>query len=109
METQNSSQTLITSDYYEAGYYICLGFTVQKVELVKEARKQAGIFTFTGTGLTQAQIDYFNGQAVVNLLSFRRAYIHLNALLGTVKKETHKTRSAGSGQEALETTTGGQL
>jgi len=109
MNTQNPSNTLITSDYYEAGYYICLGFTVQKVELVKEARKQAGIFTFTGTGLTQAQIDYFNGQAVVNLLSFRRAYIHLNALLGTVKKETHKTRSAGSGQEALETTAGGQI
>jgi hypothetical protein len=80
-------QTLETSDYYEAGYYICLGFTVHKVELVKEARKPAGKFTFTGEGLTQAQIDYFNGLAVVNLLSFRRAYIHLNALLGSVKRE----------------------
>ena len=66
METQNSSQTLITSDYYEAGYYICLGFTVQKVELVKEARKQAGIFTFTGTGLTQ-EIDNRLTIEIVNL------------------------------------------
>jgi hypothetical protein len=80
-------QVLETSDYYEAGYYICLGFTVQKAELVKEARKPVGKFTFTGEGLTQAQIDYFNGQAVVNLLSFRRAYIHLIALLGNVKRE----------------------
>ena len=81
------SQTLITSDYYEAGFYICLGYSVEKVELVKEAKKPAGKFTFTGEGLTQAQIEYFNGQAVVNLLDFRRAYVHLNALLGSVKKE----------------------
>lgn len=80
-------QTLITSDFYEAGFYICLGFTVQSVELIKEARKPAAKFTFTGEGLIQAQIEYFNGQAAVNLLEFRRAYIHLNALLGTVKKE----------------------
>jgi hypothetical protein len=72
---------------YEAGYYICLGFKVQKVELVTETRKPAGKFTFTGEGLTQAQIDYFNGLSVVNLLTFRRAYIHLNTLLGLVKKE----------------------
>jgi hypothetical protein len=89
-------QTLITSDYYEAGYYICLGFTVQKVELVKEDRKPAGKFTFTGEGLTQAQIDYFNGLAVVNLLSFRRAYIHLNALLGSVKREARKVAAPES-------------
>lgn len=84
-------QTLTTSDYYEAGYYICLGYSVEKVELVKEARRPAGKFTFTGEGLTQAQIEYFNGQAVVNLLDFRRAYIHLNALLGSVKKEAQLT------------------
>ncbi len=80
-------QTLITSDYYEAGYYICLGYSVEKVELAREAKKPAGKFTFTGEGLTQAQIEYFNGQATVNLLDFRRAYVHLNALLGNVKKE----------------------
>ena len=94
-------QTLITSDYYEAGFYICLGFTVQKVELVKEARKSAAKFTFTGEGLVQAQIDYFNGQAAVNLLDFRRAYIHLNALLGAVKKETHSKESRLEAPESL--------
>jgi hypothetical protein len=83
-------QTLITSDYYEAGFYICLGYSVERVELAREARKPTVKFTFTGEGLTQAQIEYFNGQAVVNLLDFRRAYIHLNALLGSVKKETKK-------------------
>jgi hypothetical protein len=93
-------QTLTTADYYEAGYYICLGFTVQKVEIVKEDRKPVGKFTFTGEGLTQAQIDYFNGLAVVNLLSFRRAYIHLIALLGNIKRDA--TRSTGSGTVAPE-------
>ena len=81
------SQILITSDYYEAGYYICLGYSVEKVELIKEARRPVGKFTFTGDGITQAQIEYFNGKATVNLLDFRRAYVHLNALLGSVKKE----------------------
>jgi hypothetical protein len=81
-------QTVTTSDYYEAGYYICLGHSVEKVELIKEDKRPAGKFTFTGEGLTQAQIEYFNGEAKVNLLDFRRAYIHLNALLGNVKRET---------------------
>ena len=83
-------QTLVTSDYYEAGFYICLGYSVEKVEFVKEAKKPVGKFTFTGEGLTQAQIEYFNGQAMVNLLEFRRAYVHLNTLLGSVKKEAKK-------------------
>ena len=93
MDSMNSPQvqTLETNDYYEAGYYICLGYSVEKAELVKEARRPVGKFTFTGEGLTQAQIDYFNGQAVVNLLSFRRAYIHLIALLGNTKKQAHKS------------------
>jgi len=80
-------QTLTTSDMYEAGYYICLGFTVQKAEVLRERKKVIGKFTFNGEGLTQAQIDYFNGQAVVNLLSFRRAYIHLNSIMGSARKE----------------------
>lgn len=79
--------TLTTSDMYEAGYYICLGFTVQKAEVLKESKKVIGKFTFNGEGLAQAQIDYFNGQAVVNLLSFRRAYIHLNSIMGSARKE----------------------
>jgi hypothetical protein len=94
-------QTLTTSDYYEGGYYICLGYSVEKVELIKEAKKPTGKFTFAGEGLIQAQIEYFNGLAIVNLLDFRRAYIHLNALLGSIKKEA--TRSAGSGTIAPET------
>jgi hypothetical protein len=72
---------------YEAGYYICLGFTVQKAEVLKESKKVIGKFTFTGEGLTQAQIDYFNGLAVVNLLTFRRAYIHLNSIMGAARRD----------------------
>jgi hypothetical protein len=72
---------------YEAGYYVCLGFTVQKAEVIKESKKAIGRFTFSGEGLAQAQIDYFNGQAIINLLTFRRAYIHLNSILGVARKE----------------------
>ena len=79
--------TLQTTDMYEAGYYVCLGFNIQKTEILKEERKVLGKFTFTGEGLTQAQIDYFNGHAVVNLLKFRRAYIHLNSIMGTARRD----------------------
>jgi hypothetical protein len=81
-------QTVTTSDMYEAGYYICLGFAVQKAEVIKESKKVIGRFTLTGEGLAQAQIDYFNGQAVVNLLTFRRAYIHLNSVMGAARRDS---------------------
>jgi hypothetical protein len=78
---------LQTTDMYEAGYYVCLGYPVLKVEVMKEEKKVIGKFTFSGEGLTQAQIDYFNGQAVVNLLKFRRSYIHLNSIMGAARRD----------------------
>jgi hypothetical protein len=78
--------TLDTSDMYEAGYYLCLGFDIRKVEIIHESKKTVGRFSFAGDGLTQAQIDYFNGHAVVNLLSFRRAYIRLNSVAGAARR-----------------------
>jgi hypothetical protein len=72
---------------YEAGYYICLGFTVQNAEAAGENKKVIGKFSFSGEGLSQAQIDYFNGEAMVNLLDFRRAYSHLSSVLRAMKRE----------------------
>ena len=87
--------TVTTSDMYEAGYYISLGFPVQKAETVRENKKIIGRFTFTGETLAQAQLDYFNGQAMVNLLTFRRAYIHLNSVMGAARKEARLSIEAG--------------
>ena len=85
-QAAQSPHVLDTSDMYEAGYYLCLGYTVHKVEIIHESKKVLGRFTFAGEGLTQAQIDYFNGHAVVNLLSFRRAYIRLNSVMGAARR-----------------------
>jgi hypothetical protein len=86
-ENLSPENTLQTTDMYEAGYYVCLGYSVLKVEVMKEEKKVIGKFTFSGEGLTQAQIDYFNGQAVVNLLKFRRSYIHLNSIMGAARRD----------------------
>jgi len=67
-ESLPQTQTVETSDYYEAAYYTCCGFIVQKVEIIKEARITSAKFTIKGEGLSHSQITYFNGLAVVNLL-----------------------------------------
>jgi hypothetical protein len=99
---EEDMHAVTTSDMYEAGFYICLGFPVQKVEVIRENKKVIGRFTFSDETLAQAQLDYFNGQAVVNLLTFRRAYIHLNSVMGAARKEARLevTHSTSSGTEA---------
>ena len=96
IQTTDKISTLDTTDMYEAGYYVCLGYAPSRVEVMKGERKSIGKFTFSGEGLSQAQIDYFNGQAIVNLLKFRRSYLHLNSMFGIARRsERIENRTEG--------------
>jgi hypothetical protein len=85
-----------TSDLYEAGFYFIQGFKLERVDVVNQNRKEMGRFTFSGDGIQKAQLVYFNGEATVNLMDFRRTYLHLNTLVGKAKKETKKAESPES-------------
>ena len=76
-----------TQDIYESAYFLTIGANVENVEVLTENKKLICRFTFSGNNLLQAQNDYFNARAVVNLIDFRRCFNRINSLIGTAKKE----------------------
>ena len=81
------SQVLSTEDIYESAYLLTLDASVENVEVLTENGKLICKFTFTGDNLLQAQSEYYNAKAIVNLWSFRRCFNRINSLIGTAKKE----------------------
>jgi len=79
-----------TQDIYESAYFLTIGANVENVEVIKENNKLICRFCFSGVNLLQAQNDYFNARAVVNLMDFRRCFMRINSLIGTAKKEASK-------------------
>ena len=74
------SSLISTTDLYEACFYLLQGFKLEKVEIVNQNRKEMGKFILSGEGIQKVQLDYFNAEAVVNLLEFRRTYNQLQRL-----------------------------
>ena len=83
---------VITADLYESALYHTRDFKIESIEIVKENKKEIAVFTFTGNDIKKTQLDYFNGTAEVNLLDFRRSYMHLTSLIGTAKKEAKQAQ-----------------
>jgi len=83
------SQKVITSDIYEAGYYLTLGALIEKAELIEENKRKICVFTITGV-LLNAQSEYLNCNALVNLWDFRRCLTRINSLVGSVKANDKK-------------------
>jgi hypothetical protein len=79
---------IATRDMYEAAYYLILGCEVERIEVTRENKKEICTFCMTGPGLTEAQVEYLNGSATVNLMDFRRCYLRLHSLIGNVRRQT---------------------
>lgn len=90
-----SHQTIGTRDLYEASYYMMLGAKLDGINVVEENSKQVCHFILTGDVLTTAQLHYFNGDAKVNLLDFRRAYMRLHSMIGSARREAMKKAKTG--------------
>lgn len=84
------SQKVITSDIYEASYYLTLGAVIIEAELIEENKKKICIFTLSAETLTKAQGEYFNCTAIVNLWDFRRCLTRINSLVGSLKANDKK-------------------
>ena len=81
------SNLVSTRDIYESAYLLTLGANIENVEVITENNKLVCKFSFSGSNLLQAQNDYFNAKAVVNLWDFRGCYNRINSLIGTARKE----------------------
>jgi Mrp family chromosome partitioning ATPase len=81
------SNLITTTDIYEAAFYLIEGFKIEKVEIVNQNRKEMGKFSLSGDGIQKAQLVYFNGEASVNIMDFRRTYNQLTTLVGQAKRE----------------------
>ena len=81
------SKIIMTSDLYESALYHSNGFNIENIEITRENRKEIAVFTFSGDDIGKIQLEYFNGTVTVNLLDFRRSYMHLSSLIGSAKKE----------------------
>ena len=94
------SQKVITSDIYEASYYLTLGAFITEAELIEENKRKLCIFTLTGgDSLTKAQGEYFNCTAIVNVWEFRRWLTRINSLDGSVKANAKKKPSLQGGMQ----------
>ena len=85
-----------TTDLYEAAFYLIEGYKLEKVEIVNQNRKEMGKFILSGEGIQKAQVVYLNGEAVVNVMNFRRTYNQLTTLVGQAKRELREMQAPGS-------------
>ena len=81
---------IATRDMYEAAYYLILGCEVERIEVNKENKREICTFCMTGAAISEAQVEYLNGSATVNLMDFRRSYMRLHSLVGNVRKQYAK-------------------
>jgi hypothetical protein len=94
-----SNQKITTSDTFEAAFYLAIGAAILGAELIEENKKKICIFSLTGENLTQAQQDYFNSKAYVNIWDFRRCLTRINSLVGSVKANEKKKASYQGGNQ----------
>jgi hypothetical protein len=80
-------QKISTFDLYEATYFTLNGCELETIEGLKANGKVACKLTFRGENLPTLQIQYLNGDAMVNLFQFRRAFGQLNAWVNTTRKK----------------------
>jgi hypothetical protein len=90
------SNLINTTDLYEAAFYLIEGFKLEKVEIVNQNRKEMGKFSLSGEGIQKAQVVYFNGEAKVSIMDFRRTYNQLTTLVGQAKRELREMKSPES-------------
>jgi len=73
-------ERVITTDLYEGAYYLCRGAQLANVAGKKWNGKIACELTFSSPQMAELQISFFKGEALVNLLTFRRMFGQVHAL-----------------------------
>jgi hypothetical protein len=80
------STSISTTDLYEGAYYLSKGCELVSINGRKLNGKVTCELTFSKPGIAELQIGYFKGGAEVNLLSFRRVFGQIHALVHREKR-----------------------
>jgi hypothetical protein len=72
--------SLETTDIFRGAFFLCQGGKLADVRLKEDARKIVS-FLIEGEGIDQLDVEYRNGQALVNPLQFRESLNHLRDIL----------------------------
>ena len=89
-------ETIRTSDFYEAAYYLAEGFPPESIGCRRLNKELLCDFYYSDPSLEELQVSFFSGRAKVNLLSFRRSYGELVSRAGKVKREYRKKAKEAS-------------
>ena len=84
-----------TTDLYEASYYLLNGCNINCIACLPVNGKDLSQFTFIGEQLPELQLKYFQGEAEVNLIKFRRTYAQVNAFSYDARKKWRQQQKAG--------------
>jgi hypothetical protein len=75
-----------TCDLYEGAFYLSRGCELVSITGKKLNGKVSCEITFAKPGITELQITFFKGVAEVNLLTFRRFFGQIHALVHKEKR-----------------------
>ena len=88
---------LETTDIFRGAFFLCQGGKLADVQLKEDTRRIVS-FLIEGEDITQLDLDYRSGQALVNPLEFRESLNHLRDILFNKLRDpaSHKSYAAAS-------------
>ena len=75
-----------TTDLFRGAFFLCNGGSLVQVRLGEDNHKIV-TFLIEGEGIDQLDVEYRNGQAMVNPLQFRESLNHLRDILFNTLRE----------------------
>ena len=87
---------ITTTDLFEVAYLLsAYDFTIEKIQVIPQNKNEICQFTIAGDDrLPKAQLDYFNNNAMIRVLDFRRSLHKVNSLIGTARKEARQQEAS---------------
>jgi hypothetical protein len=89
-------QEVTSTDLYEVACYLANGCELVAVEGEAINNQFTCHFTVAGKHLFELQFAWFKGQAMVNVLHFRRAYLHAVNYVNEARKKYKRSLSGGA-------------
>lgn len=83
-------ETIRTSDFYEAAYYLSEGIPPESISCRHLNKKIICDFYFDSRQIGSHQCSYHSSQAIVNLFNFRRSYTEVLTCANQAKRKYRK-------------------
>lgn len=79
---QENQEEVTSRDLYELAYYLTKNACkVTSIEVTEELGKPACLVTLSGQNLKKHQLDYLNGEAPVDAISYRKSLSYIRSLV----------------------------